>query len=69
MSRRRWIIGGAIFVATFLLLGRVVAGWYVDYLWYDALGALAVWRARAGDLLILRGATFSVATLFVFCNG
>jgi len=68
VSRRRWIIGGAIFVATFLLLGRVVAGWYVDYLWYDALGALAVWRARAGDLLILRGATFSVATLFVFCN-
>lgn len=68
MSRRRWVIGGALVVAALLLVGRVVAGWYVDYLWYDALGAAAVWRARAIDLLILRGAAFVVASFFVFCN-
>ncbi len=68
MNRRRWVIGGALLVAALLLVGRVVAGWYVDYLWYDSLGASAVWRARAIDLLILRGAAFVVASLFVFCN-
>lgn len=68
MSRRRWVIGSALVVAALLLVGRVVAGWYVDYLWYDSLGAVAVWRARAVDLLILRGAAFVVASFFVFCN-
>ena len=28
--------------------GRVLAGVYADYLWYDALGATALWRARLG---------------------
>ena len=40
-------------VAALLLVGRVVAGWYVDYLWYDALGAHELWYARTIDLLIL----------------
>ncbi|MEP7381487.1 MAG: UPF0182 family protein [Gemmatimonadota bacterium] len=68
MSRRRWVIGGALVVAALLLVGRVVASWYVDYLWYDALGAIAVWRARTVDMLILRGSAFVVASLFVFFN-
>ncbi|MBP9107351.1 MAG: UPF0182 family protein, partial [Gemmatimonadaceae bacterium] len=68
MSRRRWLLGGVIALAALLLVGRVVAGWYVDFLWFDALGAADVWRARAVDLLILRGGAFVVGTLFVFLN-
>jgi uncharacterized membrane protein (UPF0182 family) len=68
VSRRRWLLGGVVALAALLLVGRVVAGWYVDFLWFDALGAADVWRARAVDLLILRGGAFVVGTLFVFLN-
>lgn len=68
MTRRSWLIGGVAAVAALLLVGRVVAGWYVDFLWYQALGALDLWRARALDLLVLRGTAFGVGTLFVFLN-
>jgi uncharacterized protein len=68
VTRRGWLVGGAAAVAALLLVGRVVAGWYVDYLWYEALGALDLWRARALDLLILRGAAFAIGALFVFLN-
>ena len=68
MTRRAWLVGGVAAVAALLLVGRVVAGWYVDYLWYEALGALDLWRARAVDLLLLRGAAFVVGTVFVFLN-
>lgn len=68
MTRRGWLLGGSAAVAVLLLAGRVVAGWYVDYLWYESLGALALWRARAIDLLLLRGTAFVVGTLFVFLN-
>ncbi|MCC6927420.1 MAG: UPF0182 family protein [Gemmatimonadaceae bacterium] len=68
MNRRRWVVGAVLAVATLLLVGRVVAGWYVDYLWYDALGARALWYARTMDLLILRGGAFLAGTTFVFLN-
>jgi uncharacterized membrane protein (UPF0182 family) len=68
VTRRGWLVGGVAAVAALLLVGRVVAGWYVDFLWYQALGALDLWRARAVDLLLLRGAAFVVGTLFVFLN-
>jgi len=65
---RRWLVVAIVTVAALLLVGRVVAGWYVDYLWFDALGAQAIWQARAMDLLMLRGGAFAVGTLFVFLN-
>lgn len=68
MSRRRALVGAVLALAALLLVGRVVAGWYVDYLWFESLGATEVWRARAVDLLILRGGAFVVGTLFVFLN-
>ncbi len=68
MSGRRWLLGATLAVAALLLVGRVVAGWYVDYLWFDALGAADVWRARAIDLVILRGSAFAVGATFVFIN-
>ncbi|HEX4932218.1 MAG TPA: UPF0182 family protein, partial [Gemmatimonadaceae bacterium] len=68
MRPRRWLVGAVLAVATLLLVGRVVAGWYVDFLWYDALGARDVWTARALDLLLLRGGAFVAGTAFVFLN-
>lgn len=68
MGGRRWLLGVTLALAALLIVGRVVAGWYVDFLWFDALGAADVWRARAVDLLILRGAAFAVGTTFVFLN-
>src|SRR6185312_13269248 len=49
-------------------VGRAVAGVYSDYLWYDALGATALWRARLGALTALRLGSGAVAALFAFIN-
>jgi uncharacterized membrane protein (UPF0182 family) len=68
MLARRWLIGTAVAVALLLLVGKAVAGVYVDYRWFDALGAGSVWWARFENLLILRGLSGFVATVFFFCN-
>jgi len=65
---RRWLITAAVSVALLLLLGKALAGVYVDYRWYSALGAEAVWWARVENLMILRGLSGAVATVFFFCN-
>jgi len=54
--------------AVLLILGRVLAGEYADYLWYDSLGAAALWRARLGALAVLRVSSAIVATAFAFVN-
>ncbi len=68
MTRRRWIVVGVVSTALLLLVGREVAGWYVEYRWFDALGAAGVWKARAMNLTLLRGTTFAIGFLFVFAN-
>jgi hypothetical protein len=65
---RRWLIAAALGVALLLLLGKALAGVYVDYRWFAALGAESVWWARVENLLILRGLSGTVATIFFFCN-
>ena len=68
MLTRRWLIAAAAGVALLLLLGKALAGVYVDYRWFSALGAEAVWWARVENLMILRGLSGAVATAFFFCN-
>jgi len=68
VTRRRWIVVGVVSTALLLLVGREVAGWYVEYRWFDALGAAGVWKARAMNLTLLRGTTFAIGFLFVFAN-
>ena len=68
MLTRRWLIAAALGVALLLLLGKALAGVYVDYRWFAALGAESVWWARVENLLILRGLSGAVATIFFFCN-
>lgn len=68
MGPRRWLIASAVSVALFLLLGKALAGVYVDYRWFAALGAESVWWARVENLLILRGLSGLIATVFFFLN-
>ena len=54
--------------AVLLIFGRVLAGVYTDYLWYDSLGAAALWRARLGALAVLRVSSALIASAFAFAN-
>lgn len=66
-SRRRLVVSVAV-VAILLLLGRAVAAAILDYDWYAALGASAIWRARSLSMLITAAVTASMGTLFAFAN-
>ena len=66
-SRRRLVVSVAV-IAILLLLGRALAAAALDYDWYDALGAAAIWRARAVSILITVAVTASLGTLFAFAN-
>jgi uncharacterized membrane protein (UPF0182 family) len=68
MTIRRRIALGVLTAAVLLIAGRAVAGVYVDYRWYEALGARDVWRAQMLNSLWLRTASAGAATLFVFAN-
>lgn len=68
VSGRRWLISGLAGAAVALLLARVLAHIYTDYLWYASLGAAGVWSAKYGSLFWLRLMCAAVAMLFVFAN-
>lgn len=68
MRARRWLLGAIVAIALLLLGGRALAGWYVDYRWYESLGAADLWQARSWNLFLLRGVTFLVGGVFVFAN-
>jgi uncharacterized protein len=54
--------------ALLLIVGRAAAGVYADFLWYDSLGAAALWRTRLGATAALRVGSVLVAGLFAFAN-
>lgn len=68
MSSRRWLAVGLASAAVVLLAGRALATLYVEYHWYAALGASALWRAQTVNTLLLRGASAVAGGLFVFAN-
>ena len=47
MTARRWLLLALAAAAVLLLAGRALAQAYVDYRWYEAMGAEQVWRATA----------------------
>ena len=69
MTRRRrlgfLIAGGA---ALLLIIGRIAAGLFVRYEWYDALGARDIWMTRLGNELLLRAITWVGGTVFALLN-
>jgi uncharacterized protein len=68
VSRRRWLLTGVAATAVMLLLGRVWADMYGDYLWHAAQGTAEVWRARAIAGAALTIGSGAVAWLFAFLN-
>lgn len=54
--------------AILLIVGRSAAGVYADYLWYEAVGATALWRARMNAVVALRVGSAAIAGLFAFVN-
>src|SRR4051812_47144802 len=68
MNMRRWLMLGLGVAAVLLILGRALAGAYSDYLWYDALGAGALWRLRLSNELALRIGSALCAGTFAFFN-
>lgn len=65
--RRALALSGAA-LALALLAGRLLAGAYADWAWFDALGMGSVWRARVVALTTLRAGLFAVAFVFTFVN-
>lgn len=68
MTSRRWLVLALSGAAVALLVGRGIATLHADYLWFSALGATEVWRARTATLLLLRGISAVLGGLFVFAN-
>ncbi|HEU6453346.1 MAG TPA: UPF0182 family protein [Gemmatimonadaceae bacterium] len=68
MSARRWALLAVLAVALLLLAGRILAGVYVDYRWYEALGAASLWSTKAFLTALLDLASGGAAALFVFAN-
>lgn len=68
MPARRWVLLAVAGAAILLLAARAIAQIYVDYEWFDAAGALDVWRTRAAYVLIVRLLSGGLAGLFVFVN-
>lgn len=68
MTRRRWGLLLSLALATLLLAGRFVAGWVVDYRWFEALGAASLFRVQTTNLFLLRCAAFAAAATLLFLN-
>jgi len=68
VAGRRWLFIVLAGAAIALLVGRVIAEIYTDYLWYASLGASDVWAAKYETLIALRVMCATAATLFVFAN-
>lgn len=68
MRRRRGLLLGLGAVAAVLVAGRLVAGAWADWRWFEALGAGAAWRAAARDALAMRGLACLVAGAFAAVN-
>jgi uncharacterized membrane protein (UPF0182 family) len=64
--RRLWLVGLAVALVVLLTSLRGIAGFYTDYLWFDALGLDSVWfgllQARVG-LVVAFGLAFFVLLL------
>ncbi|HKH94125.1 MAG TPA: UPF0182 family protein, partial [Gemmatimonadaceae bacterium] len=68
MTKRRVVIGAIVATALVLALGRWASEQYTDSLWYAALGARELWRTQFVDGMMLRAASFLVASAFAFVN-
>lgn len=65
---RRWLLVLAVAAALALLVGRTVVGVVADWLWFDSLGALSVYRSQLAHEVAWRLASGLGAFTFAFLN-
>jgi uncharacterized membrane protein (UPF0182 family) len=65
---RRWALISLIAIALVLVAGRTVASLHADRLWFDAMGALSVWRTRTMYTAVMMITSAVIAGLVVFFN-
>jgi uncharacterized membrane protein (UPF0182 family) len=68
VTTRRAVYAALAVTALVLIVGRWGAALYTDFLWFDALGAADVWRARIGTTVVIETASFLVATAYACLN-
>lgn len=70
MRRRvgRILLTVAVAALLLVMLGRGLVRWYVDILWYDAIGHLAVYWARLGIELGVRTAAAAISVAIIAGN-
>jgi uncharacterized protein len=68
VTRRWWLVAVVAAAATLLLVGRVWADIYGDYLWHAAIGTESVWRAQVVGGAALTLGSGLTAALFAFLN-
>jgi uncharacterized protein len=68
VTLRRWALYLLAAVALLLLGGRFIAAIYVDYRWYAAAGAAALWHEKAFGIMVTRGGSALAAAFFLFLN-
>ena len=66
-TRRALALAGAT-MAVALVAGRLLAGAYSEWAWFDALGAASLWRARFAAMMTWRLSLLAVAFVFSFAN-
>jgi uncharacterized membrane protein (UPF0182 family) len=66
--RRRWALVALAVIALLLIAGRAIASLYVDHLWFDAMGASALWRTRVMYTALAIGLSAVLAGLAIFLN-
>jgi uncharacterized membrane protein (UPF0182 family) len=67
-STRRRVLAGVVIAAAILVGGRAASALYADYTWYAALGAVPLWSARVGNVLLIYGIGSVVAIFLAFIN-
>ena len=68
MLRRRWLIAAGVALAFFLVVGRYTVGVLAEWSWYEAMGALPLYRSKLLHELALRGGSLLVAFGFALAN-
>ena len=68
MRSRRWLLLALAVAAIVLLGGRALATVYVEYRWYEAMGATSLWRAQTLTTVVVGTLSAIAGTLLVFAN-
>ncbi len=68
MTSRRWLFVSLAGAAALLIAGRALAGVYAEWSWYDAMGALPLFKSRLAHEAAFRGGALAGGFILAFAN-